>query len=258
MRNMKKRKEALKNALKDNVENEQSHSVLLSISKQGKIQVSGEKNLVSYLKSHADATFDEVLNKVTELHDNNNAALEYDEQTLMKFPKLKFEFKSKQWTLSVARDYLRTYFNILGFGKGQYLSYKHASNQPQGWPDTVAFETFEPNMVNKLDANEIIESLLRYHNIDVKKHHVGYRAQQLQVGPEEAPAPAPAPAANNDIPVEMGQVAQPVQQNLDEFLFAEPRPVHVAKRTRVAAVEDEVVNIMHVDVEENVVTFENF
>ena len=178
--------EKLKKVVKENVEGDKNFTVCFHITKEGKIEMIGEKKILHYLKANqGGVTLDDLLVKMEEFHENkNDAALEFDEFSVQEFPKLKTKFQSKQWTLPVARDYLRTILQILGFGRGQLKTYKNESNKPDGWPEHIAFVTFLPNMVTKCDANEIIESLLKHRGIDVRKHHIV--AQQPQVDQQQS------------------------------------------------------------------------
>ena len=62
--------------------------------------------------------------------------------------------------------------NILGFGKAGSKKYKVKEDMPDGWPDSLSFELFlHPSKARFGECNEIIESLLSYHNYDIESHH---------------------------------------------------------------------------------------
>ena len=210
-----KRNDKLKKAVRENVENEKNFTIAFHMSKEGKMEMIGEKTLLDYLKSkEGGVTVDDLLVRMEELHENKSeGTLEFDEFSVVQFPKLKVKFMSKQWTLPVARDCLRTYMQILGFGRGQLKTYKNPNYKPAGWPDSIAFVTFMPHLVSKSDANEIIESLLKHRGINVYKHHK--EAQQPQIDQQITTAVGPEDP-HIDSEGQQQQVDQPEQdENYD-------------------------------------------
>ena len=77
---------------------------------------------------------------------------------------LPYKFKSKGWTVEVARRTLTKYMNSLGFYRGSSKRYQNLDDCPDGWPDSVT----HPTDIGIKKINKIIEALLKHDGV----HHV--------------------------------------------------------------------------------------
>jgi len=76
-----------------------------------------------------------------------------------------------EYNNAVARSHLRTYLNILGFGRNGNRKYGVSSDKPDVWPDSVSFEDFKgPNYATIKDVNVILESIFQQFNLDIHEH----------------------------------------------------------------------------------------
>ena len=85
------------------------------------------------------------------------------------FPKLTVNmYDRKTWTSAAAKTNFLTYMQCLGFGRnGTGKTYKCKNDEPAGWPDSISFVEMEhPSYLGKDDIKTVIESLLRYRQIN--------------------------------------------------------------------------------------------
>ena len=115
-------------------------------------------------------TLNDVKDKIEEL---SNSQDEHKYKHLVSYPGLTVKFKSKKWTWAAARKVLHEYFQIEGFGKGSKKCFGKDKDEPENWPDTIAWTTFKgPSYTNLETCNEIIESFLSSHHLDPYEYHV--------------------------------------------------------------------------------------
>ena len=83
------------------------------------------------------------------------------------------KFKGQLWTHKMARSYLTTCLNILGFGKGGTKSFQNPDDEPEGWPEEHSFQKLgHPCHANLDVTNDIIISLLSFHGFDADTLHM--------------------------------------------------------------------------------------
>ena len=92
------------------------------------------------------------------------------------FPLIPVDPNSKQFTYLIARSYLKSCLNILGFTKGSFKSYGVVNHEPEGWPKEVPWASFKaPSMTKISDVKIICRALFKIHmkNIDFDTYYQG-------------------------------------------------------------------------------------
>ena len=146
----------------------------LCISVRGtQVVLSGEENCVEVaLENKDEMTVGELMEtmKVMEVEEEDDE-MKFKTTENIEFPPFRVKFKGKQWTTLRAREALTKVLSILGFGKGGTKSFKVATDEPAGWPDSHSFLAFEyPSYANMKVANDIIESIFNHYGLDANTH----------------------------------------------------------------------------------------
>ena len=118
----------------------------------------GEKSVLQFARSQ-NVTLAEISEKLLDLEKQED--LVYEILFNRKFAKFPIKFKSKKWSLDIARVELTSIMSSLGFGKGGTKKYGNIEDIPEGWPQEDSFENFKHASKTRLnDINLIIESIL--------------------------------------------------------------------------------------------------
>ena len=146
----------------------------LCISVRGtQVVLSGEENCVEVaLANKEEMTVGDLIEAMKVLGGaEEDEEMKFKTSEKIEFPPFRVKFKGKQWTTLRAREELSKVLSILGFGKGGTKSFKVAADEPAGWPDAHSFVAFEyPSYANMKVANDIIESLFNYYDLDANTH----------------------------------------------------------------------------------------
>ena len=84
------------------------------------------------------------------------------------FPLIPVDPNSKQFTCPMARSYLRSCLNILGFSRSSFKRYGEVKHEPVGWPKEVPWVTFNSPFNTKIsEVKTICRALFKIHMKDI-------------------------------------------------------------------------------------------
>ena len=83
------------------------------------------------------------------------------------FPLIPVDPNSKQFTCPMARSYLRSCLNILGFSRSSFKRYGEVKHEPEGWPKEVPWVAFNSPFNSKIsEVKTICRALFKIHMKD--------------------------------------------------------------------------------------------
>ena len=83
------------------------------------------------------------------------------------FPLIPVDPNSKQFTSCIARSYLKSCLNILGFSRSSFMRYGEVKHEPVGWPKEVPWVTFNGPSATKIsEVKTICRALFKIHMKD--------------------------------------------------------------------------------------------
>ena len=200
-RKIKQSDKKWRDCLKKVVENDEQTVFSISV-KEGHIVLDGSKHIVDHVLGQNSQllTLEMLMNKML-LKDESTT---FSTATPKHFPKFSVPFKSKDWKYPVAYQTLKCYLNILGFHNGSTKKFGRLEDRPQEWPDTESWEDFRHPCAAKIDKiNKIISSILQFHQIDVKTHHIVQTTPPVVPDANEIPPDVPEANENLEIPPEI-------------------------------------------------------
>ena len=145
---------------------------LLSITcRNNKVIFSGDRISVDLLAANQNMTIKDLIDSIVQNPSPENSS--FTKTPAIVFPKLSVKFKSgKRWTRDICKQALRTYFQILGFGRNCSKQFGRSVDKPCWWPDIMAWEDFKGTSNHEKNILErVLEALLAHYNIDVYSHY---------------------------------------------------------------------------------------
>ena len=156
----------------EHVHKNQRRAICLSV-RNGQTVLCGEENSVNLaMENLEEMTVGELLEAMKVMDAGaGNEKITFKTTQQVSFPSFKAKFQGRLWTAQKARSELTKILGILGFGKGGPRRFKVVSDEPEGWPDDISFETFEhPSYATLKTTNDIIKSIMEHHGVDAHLH----------------------------------------------------------------------------------------
>ena len=154
----------------EHVHKNQRRTICLSV-RGGEAVLCGEAVSVDLVMENLEEMTVGELIEAMKVMDEGEEKITFKTSKQVSFPPFRVKFKGRLWTAQKARTELTKILGILGFCKGGPKKFKVMSDEPEGWPDAYSFETFEhPSYANLKTTNDIIESILGHHGVDVQLH----------------------------------------------------------------------------------------
>ena len=137
------------------------------------VVISGEKSSLDLVNSREDLTIKDLINHMKELGESSSTDdFVYDSTAELHFPPLERKFDGPHWDHATAKSTVTQWFTILGFGRYGNKKYKKESDEPQFWPDSESWTTFEHPSYSSLETlNKILRRMMEFYGLDPETHH---------------------------------------------------------------------------------------